>query len=370
MKIGYNYLRAGDDAIAAALLKTSDGLSADRLMFGFDPKRGNTIQYLPLSAFNAEKLRADTRSWIYTEIFLPFAIAASGIDIFFSPSADLPVRQPCKTAVTVKDLYPLMFDDEKPKGMENSIKYRLLLSAIKKANRVVTFSRSSKSVISKMLGIPNKKIAVAPYPVGKEYVPVYSESSISYEKARRGLSGPYFFCRAGRSSRHNLKELLTLFNSFLHARNDALLAIHCADEKTRSEIKKSDTSGRLVFLEGLSAEEQCLVLNGSCAYLSASLHESSCEEELKALACGIPIIAYETQAFSEILGHSAALVSRGDRTSFIRAMKDAKDHPNMRLQMRALGIQHSKMFTPDRFLAAVSEILVSILEERYAPDEK
>lgn len=362
---------AADEPVKQALLQLCQkNMEWESLIFGYDPKRGKRIEGLPCTASAVEKLRPDLRSWIYEEVLLPFAIAKSGIDLFFCPSGNLPFRQPCKTAVTLKDLNPLMFPNEHPKGMESALKYKIRLSAAKKANRIITFSDTSKSLIQRLLGVKNGKIEVLPYPVQKEFVPVYSESKIAEETKKHGLGSPYFIYCGGGSARENLKELLNLFYSFLHAKNDALLAIEGLDDKKISEIKKTDSSGRLVFLRKLAPIEKCLVLNGASAFLSASVHETSCEEALQAMACGIPIIAYETPAFVQILSHSAVLIKRGDKPSFIKAMKDAKDHPNLRLQMRALGIQHSKLFTAEKFLSKLSEIFGKILGERYLPDEK
>lgn len=371
MKIGYNFLGTADEPVKQALLQLCEnGRERESLIFGCDPKRGKHIEGLPCTASTLEKLRPGLRSWIYEEIFLPFAMAKSGIDLFFSPSADLPYRQPCKTAVAVKDLNPLMFSDEHPKGLESAFKYKVRLAAAKKSNRIITFSDTSKNLIRKLLGVKTEKIDVLPYPVQKEYVPVYSEPKITEETKKRGLHSPYFIYCGGQSARENLKELLGLFYSFLHSKNDALLAIEGLDEKKTAEIKKADSSGRLVFLDKLAPKEKCLVLNGAAAFLSASIHETSCDEALQAMACGIPIIAYETAAFLQILSHSAVLIKRGDKISFIKAMKDSKDHPNMRLQMRALGIQHSKLYTSERFASKLSEVFGKILGERYLPDEK
>ncbi|MFA5104280.1 MAG: glycosyltransferase [Candidatus Margulisiibacteriota bacterium] len=371
MKIGYNYLGADDEPIKQALLPLCEKTREHKnLIFGYDPKRGRQIESLPCSASTVERLLPGLRSWIYEEIFLPFAMAKSSIDLFFCPSANLPYRQPCKTAVTVKDLNPLMFLDEQPRGLEAAFKYKVRLAAAKKANRIITFSNTSKNLICRLLGMKNEKIEVLPYPVQKDFVPVYSESKITEETKKQGLRSPYFIYCGGASTRENLIELLGLFYSFLHAKNDTLLAIEGLDEKKAAEIKKTDSSGRLVFLGKLAPKEKCLVLNGASAFLSTSLHETTCGEALQAMACGIPIIAYETAAFSQILSHSAVLIKRGDNVSFIKAMKDAKDHPNMRLQMRALGIQHSKLFTAEKFASKMSEVFGKILGERYLPDEK
>ncbi len=371
MKIGYNFLEEGNEPVKQALLQSCEnGKEQNAIMFGYDPKRGRHIEHFPGTYSNFEKFRPGLRSWIYEELFLPFAIAKSGIDLFFCPSVNLPFRQPCKTVVTIKDLNPLMFADEKPKGMEAALKYRVRLSAAKKSNRMIAFSQYSRNMIRRFLGINPEKIEVLPYPVQKEFMPVYSEPKISEETKKRGITSPYFIYCGGASVRENLKELLRLFYSFLHLKNDALLVIEGLDEKRSAEIKKEDSSGRLVFLEKLGAKEKCLMLNGASAFLSASMHETACEEALQAMACGIPVITYETEAFSQTLSHSAVLIKRGDKTSFIKAMKDAKDHPNMRLQMRALGIQHSKLFSAERFSSKLSEVFENVLGERYRPDEK
>jgi len=372
MHIGYNFLSKSADPMKNAIKFLCDNdLADEHLIFRYNRKRGRKIEALPCHDQSLGTVEFDLRSWIYEELFLPFAIANNNIDIFYCPGLNIPLRQPCKTAVAITDLNRIMFPDEKVKGLETKLSFDLQLAAAKKANRIITFSQYSKKVIYKKLGIHKAKIEVVPYPVDKDYAPIYSDAKTKQTASRYGIERPYFIYSGGAAKRNNVKELVDIFYGFINLRNDCLLVIEGEIGKNaKDEIKRMDADNRIVFTGKIPDEDKSLLFNGAIAFITASLHETACEQELKAMACGIPVIAYNNSAISELFGHCAVLVPCHDKNTFVKAMKDAKDHPNMRLQLRALSIQQSKYFSLENHAKVLLGIFKNIHNESYHPDEK
>ena len=89
-----------------------------------------------------------------------------------------------------------------------------------------------------------------------------------------------------------------------------------------------------------------------------------------AMACGLPVISLKNQCTTEQLGRSAVLLEEVERTSFIRAMKDAKDQPGFRLQLRALGLHLASAYSLTTCTQQMTTAFAEIIEEDYIPDDK
>jgi len=81
----------------------------------------------------------------------------------------LPIYQKFKTVVTVHDLTPIVFPNAFPAGIKGKIKWQMQRFALKKANAIITDSKSSKKDIQKYAGINENKINVVLLAAGEQF---------------------------------------------------------------------------------------------------------------------------------------------------------------------------------------------------------
>jgi len=371
MRIGYNFLNGVELPFVESLQFISKNFeNISNYIFKYDTKRKNSIVYKNFSEENLNNVEPNKRSWIYEEIFLPFSVANSKIDIFLGFNNNLPLRQPCKTAVIIKDPSYLIFKDEMPKGWETKIKIMMKLSASKKSNKIITFSDISKSIIATKMAIDENKIETIPFPVSREYQPIFVNEIIQNLLSKTNIKQPYFFTTSNKSKRKNLNELLEIFKMYLDANNEGFLIIECQDQCEFEQLNKKNSGKNIYFFKRLNDKEKKIFLNGAAGYITTSLFESTCEDELNAMACGTPVICYETESHKKLLGQNAVFVKKGDKKSFLKMLKSAKDSLNLKLQMKALGIQHAKKHTIDIFSNKLVSIFEKIHSDIYSPDDK
>lgn len=370
MKIGYDLIGA-DDRTSIEIIRShcEKDLSDQHIIFSRSSRNGRILR-MPFSSSGFDG-SFPGGSWITEQLTLPFLIFDEGIDIFYSPSLKLPLRQPCKTIATINDAAPFLFPDEKTGGLENLLKQHITRAAARKANRIITSSHLCAKYLAESFKTGTDRISVVPPVVLKCYSPVFNYDKIEKEKEKHEIDFPYFIYSGSFKKRNNIKELLDLFRRYLYLKSDSgLVLVGPVDDEQKAFISGSVLSKRVVFIDKLPDEELALLFNGAAAFITASLFESCCNDALNACACGIPVIAYNNSSFPEILKNTAILVNAGDKNFFVKAMRDAKENQNLRLKMRALGIQHAKLFTPEKSAKALKAVFEEVRTEAYLPDAK
>ncbi|MCX5748942.1 MAG: glycosyltransferase [Candidatus Saganbacteria bacterium] len=372
MRIGYNLLEPVDP-ILEETIKYHCGTDSGNanLIFSFNKKRRQGIETLPCSPMFLPQKPEGQMSWIRQQISLPFAIVRNNIDILFCPAMNLPLRQPCKTAVLIEDPGPIIFRDEKFCGLDDKIKYFFRVSAAKKANRIFVFSSFNKKVIAKALKIDPARIDILPRPVLDIFRPVFDTERIQKILNKHNIGSPYYFYCGDFFNKNNIKELIEIFIGLLMHKSNATLVLAGRGVGSLEQMKENNVlRNRIVFIEGTDDEELTLLFNGAAAFISASLFEPFPVRAQQAAACGVPVICYDNSSFSEILGDACILIKNGDKQSFVKAMCDAKDNQNLRLKLRALGIQRARSFTLDKTSEALLKSFKDIDREKYYPDAK
>lgn len=372
MRIGYNLLSRPGNSLAAAIeCICSAAQGSEHFVFRYNKDRRKSIEAARCPQGPGLPAHYSLRSWLYEEIFLPFSIAEKELDVFFSPALNLPYRQPCRSAVALNGISSLFFQDEQEKGMEAGIKRKVRLSAAKKANRVIVPSFFARSALIARFGFSEARLKVVPPSIERSFIPVFNEEKINSAKQKHGIASSYFIYSGSSGKRNGLKQLIEIFYGSQPSREKSVLVIDSpVPEQQKKDLSKLDSRGKVVFTDIRDDGERCLLINGAAAFVTASSFEPDPANALRALSCGIPVIAFDNSAFPEMVGHSGILIKDGDRAEFARAMKETRDNPNVRLQLRALGIQHAKKFSVEKAAKALMDLFEEIRCEKYLPDAK
>ncbi len=363
MRIGHNFIESLDPVYHEVLKHLSRNDHGNiHVSLCSVAKRKNRINAVPGSTFDISA--AAPRSWLFSELNLPFAVTNNEIDILFCHAPDLTVRQPSRSVVVLPDVNALQFDDEKVRGLENSIRYRTRMSSVKKANRVLTYSSSEQSSISRVLGIRPDRITVVDPPAGKAFAPVFNEKKISAVTERYGIRSEYYIYSGTYFRRNNIRELLDIFMGFsaLNSSSSLVLAGK-VPVNVAEQIKTADNRGKIIMAGEVPDQDLAMLYNGALAFLSTSSYESYCFDAQRAMACGTPTIAYATSCFPEVMKNCSVLIRDKDKKAFIKAMKDSKENQNMRISCRALGVSLAKKHSVEALGEQISSVFREISEE-------
>jgi|GEM_PF-2315451 len=372
MRIAYNLLEGTDPAQIDIIRCLCETYPKDlNLILKSSAKRSGKIEALPFSPMFFKAPEAPFLSWLRQETGLPFTVSENRIDILYCPSFSAPLRQPSRTVAAAGNIDHLLFSDEKVRGLENRIRSFFAAAAAKKANRLVVYSEFYRKVVHKALGVPESRIDVMPYPAAAEFRPVFDAVRMQAVQKKYGIQTPYFIYSGGHAERNNIKELIEIFIGFLTHKNNVSLVLAGGGMKSLESLRDNNVLKNRVFLiDDVSGEELALLYNGSCAYVTTSAFEAFPYDAQKAMACGVPVICYDNSSFSEILGNACIPVAGGDKSAFVKAMRQVKDNGDLKLKLRALGIQRAKQFNAGRAALLLRKTFEKTFKEDHPPDEK
>ena len=367
MKIGYNLLAPADEMSGDTLASiVSQDREDDHIAFIVNKRKNIEGREFSVSYLGLER---NSAGWIKEEAELPLALIDKGIDVYFSPTFRLPRRQPCRTIATVDSSTVFTEKDETPPWIEERLRSFSDVSALKKANRIIARSSSSKSRIEQ-LGISGNRISVILPPSSGSFRPVFDNAKLEKARQRFGIKEHFYIYAGGSFKRNSLTELLETFKAFHKlAPSSSLVITGAVGNKQKKDLSRRLPEA-LVLTGPLADEDLCLLYNGATAFITASEFEDFPFNAFDAVSCGIPVICPDEPCFSSPLKNCAVLVKRGDRNAFVRAMKDARDNQNMRLKFRALGTQLAKSMTAERTAKELLSVIKEVSEETYRPDGK
>lgn len=364
MRIGLNLLRNTDSSVISVLNSVANIDKKNEYLFLYYNPTRKKIEAFKNSEDDRPVIK---RSWIYDQISLPFFAEDKKLDLLFSPTSNISLRQPCKTAVCIDEIFPFLLKIKKPKGIEGRLRFFFKLKSIKKANRIIVNSNYAKKITSKALKIDESRISAIFFPPQSAFVPVFGDEKIDAVRQKFGINGQYFVCTF--SDDPALTGMIEIFNSCLAAYKDcALVVTGHADHKTLDIYKNSCKN--IIFTGEINDHDLNLLYCGSIALVDACEEETRCLDQLNAMACATPVIAFDSGAMPEILGNAGILIKTGLVKEYARAMKDIKENLNLRLKIKALALQRAKLFSREMASASLIKMFEEINNDNYRPDTK
>jgi len=257
---------------------------------------------------------------------LPKQLRKDRPDIFFSPSYVLPLVAPCKTAVTLHDIYYEAHPEWVPPIDRVLLRKMSKLSA-KKANIIFTVSEFSKREILRLYRVPEKKVIVTLLGVDERFQKFRANThkkEIEHFRSSYNIPGPFILFNGSLFSRRHPREMISAFLrfrketgepfQFLMTGRDLTYPPERLNDHIAAVNAKLDTNA-LVHVPYLPDEDLVTAYNlASCGLLYISDYEGFGIPALEALVCGTPSVCTDSEVGREILGPCAAYVKNNNST--------------------------------------------------------
>lgn len=282
---------------------------------------------------------------------------ANDIDLIHFPYFDpffltLPLKNKTKTIVTVHDLTPIVFKQHFPSGIKGGIKWNLQKRLLKRVDKIITDSNSSKEDISRIVGIDSNKIDV-----------VYLAPADFFNKLERGewentlrkkYNLPEKFALYVGDVTWN-KNLPNLVDVFLKTKIPLVMvgkALTSKDfDKTnpwnRDLLKVVDRIGneeQFFRLGFLSEEELVQIYNLATLFVMPSLYEGFGLPVIEAMKCGCPVITTREGSLSEVAGEAAYFVETNVE-SIKEGVEKVFNNTNLQKELSLKGREQAKKFS-------------------------
>ncbi|NFH70316.1 glycosyltransferase family 4 protein [Clostridium botulinum] len=187
----------------------------------------------------------------------------------------------------------------------------LFFVQVKKADRIIAVSDTTKKDIIKYLNISANKIDVVYNGVNLKYI-----KSIESDKSRINinLNRKYILYIGEMRKNKNLISAIKAFELYCSI-NDDKCYFYIAGKKSYeyeniiNYIKNKPIKNRIIFLGYISEKEKIKLYKNSFAFIFISLYEGFGIPILEAMACKTPVITSDCSSMKEIADGSALLVS-------------------------------------------------------------
>jgi glycosyltransferase involved in cell wall biosynthesis len=304
-----------------------------------------------LPAVTVEVNSRNRAQWVLGEqTLLPMLAARERVDLMHSLASTAPLWGPFCRVTTVHDLIYARFPDAHS-GLRDRGMRLLVPAAVRRSQRVLADSQSTRADLIELLGVTPDRIDVAP--LGP--APIRSDIASSEEQTRARLKlgeRPVLLSLSAKRPHKNLLKLISALALIAPARRPLLVlpgypTWHEAELRARAIELGVEQDVRLLDwvspaeLEGLWALAR--------AFVFPSLYEGFGLPVLEAMARGVPVACSDASSLPEVAGDAALMFDPHDERAMARAIERllSLDEPE-RERMRALGIARAAQFTWER----------------------
>jgi glycosyltransferase involved in cell wall biosynthesis len=265
----------------------------------------------------------------------------------------------------VHDLIPLLAWKKKIDSSiykSNPLLFKLSLIGLKKADKIVAVSQSTKDDIIRELGINPSKITVIHNGVSKNFRP--------FDKQRKAEAKKYF------NLNNDSFKVLIVGNSLYKNIESSFEVIKKANQITKKSLhlvwlggsyqyqniieKKLGKLGTTTIVTKLNESECIKLYNSVDCLLFPSYYEGFGLPPLEAMSCGIPVISSNIKVFKELYDDAAMMANPKDTDSMCNFLLQIIDDDQHRANLIDKGLNRANNFSWEKAAKKLNNIYESI----------
>jgi glycosyltransferase involved in cell wall biosynthesis len=289
--------------------------------------------------------------WVLGEqTLLPRMAARARVDLMHSLASTAPLWGPFRRVTTVHDLIYSHFPDAHA-GLRDRGMRLLVPAAVRRSQRVLADSQSTRTDLIELLGASPARIDVAPLGLA----PLHPETALSRADTRARFEldeRPVVLSLSAKRPHKNLLMLISAL-ALIAAERRPLLVLPGYPTWHEAELRARATElgldGDVRFLDWVSPAELEGLWGLARAFVFPSLYEGFGLPVLEALARGVPVACSRASSLPEVAGDAALMFDPDDPRAIADAIEMLLWMDDVeRARTRALGIAQAQRFTWER----------------------
>lgn len=272
---------------------------------------------------------------------------------YFDPFArSLKLSDKFKTVLTIHDLIPLIFKDQFPVGVKGNLNWAIQKRNLKKVDRVITDSFSSKQDIEKITKYPGNKIDVVHLAAGEHFKKL---SKIDKNKIIKKYNLPSEFLLYVGDVTWN-KNLPNLIQSVLKTEHKLVIvgkAFVNKDYDRNHPWNKSfyeaqvlaEGSEQIITLGFVDDNDLVKLYNLATCMILPSLYEGFGLPVIEAMRCGCPVITTKEGSLEEVADSAAEFIDPRSIDSIVLGINEIMSNKSLRQAMSKKGLEWSSKFS-------------------------
>ncbi len=332
-----------DLALALAMVAPQD-----ELLLLHDPSQRNTRYDLQLlsSSANVRLVPVSAPAFaLSAQVRIPALLRAVRADVYHSPYYIMPYFTPCRSAVTIHDLIPLLYPHYFTPTQRLIFRVSVRM-ALRSASRALTDSQTTAEDLARLLQVPRAKVAVAGAAAGAEMQPPAPDEVMRVRSCWH-LPEAFVLYVGSNKPHKNLTRLVEAHASIPNAvRVPLVVAGHWDASHPESKQRAEELGLTDVYWLGPIPTADLPALYGAARLFAfPSEYEGFGLPVLEAMACGAPVVCSRASAVVEVAGDAALLFEPTDVAAMAAALERGLSDAALRDQLRARGLERARAFS-------------------------
>ncbi len=244
---------------------------------------------------------------------LPAALWRERFDLVHFPHYVVPRLLPQPAVVTVHDLIQLFYPPRNRAQLSRFYLRVVLGSALRRARRVITVSRSSRRDLINLFAADPQRLVVVPNGVDPALAERPSKETLDELKARYQLRSPLVLVVANDKPHKNLDLVLRAYHLAVrqHRIPGQLVFVGGADRESRLNVRaeRLGLGNRVRLLGRVPRADLNALYHVAAVQLQVSLYEGFGLPILEAMCAGVPVVTSNLGAMRELGEGAARLVN-------------------------------------------------------------
>lgn len=285
---------------------------------------------------------------VWNSIGRPYVDRLLGdVDVYHATNYFLPPTRSARRVVTIHDLAFLTVPEYCSPKIVGPFSKRIGDFA-RRADAIMTYSKSTKADVMNHLDVPADKITVAPMAVDEGFKPMPRDAAERHLAGQYNVRTPFLLFVSTLEPRKNVVGLLRAFAELVDDIPHNLVLIGSAGWSadtvfdTISELKLESRVIRPGFVPHM---ELPAFYCAADAFVFPTHYEGFGLPLLEALTCGCPVVSAANSSVPEVTGDAALLVDPNDPTAIADAVRQILDDHNLRDELIARGREHARTFS-------------------------
>jgi glycosyltransferase involved in cell wall biosynthesis len=309
----------------------------------------------------------------HTHMHLPFLLRKHDVDILHMPWFYAPAVVPTRLVLTVHDLTDVLAPPVGATPLVQAGRLYFARRALARADRILAVSHSSKRELSRVFGVPEKKIEVIYNALDERFLREPMPNDADRVLERHAVTDPFVLYAGNIKPQKNLPRLI---EAFAVAKADLrdhpqfaglklLLIGDSAEEHSdlRRAVLRSRVQGEVRFLGFVPHPVLRVFYSRAAAFLFPSLYEGFGLPPLEAMAHGTPVLTSSASSLPEVFADAALLVNPENVFEIARGIRQILTEGLTREGLIRRGHDLVRKYSWERSADQVREVYRAVLAE-------
>lgn len=298
----------------------------------------------PKGAVSSWRLR---RQLAWEQVELPLRAARAGADVIHVPGGSAaPLARLGALVVTVHDLAPLRDPALLPPGRGRWYWSRWMPLTVRRADRVIVPSSSTRDDVVRLLGVPAHRVHLMPLAVPLDVSSAQPPGAVDAVRQRYRLPPRYVLYVGTIDRRKDYRGLLEATQA-LDADVALVIAGSVIAGRTDFAVALADLrlEDRVRVLGYVPDDDLVALYRGAAVFVYPSFFEGFGLPVIEAMASGTPVVTYRTTSLPEVAGDAAILLEPPvSPIALAKAIREVMDDPELRRRLVERGRARAAAF--------------------------